>query len=347
MDDKLCENYELLAIAIAKTAADDYRRALRRSFASGKASSACAKLEKFFRSAWGNLLCWGNGEYIMRKTKEEEKEKFQRANRRKETHIDNYNCYTEGMAKTMEDKAWWIDRIDSSAQTVIDFGCADGAMAAFLEKRYPNRFSYIGIDNNEEMLEKANKSFANNPRFRFVSSVSDVPRKCYNPEKTVLLLNSVVHEIYSYMKPDEQERLFSGLKELSARYIAIRDMHIIDSEKHLDEESTEIIIKQIATSEHNRALQDWTALGRFPVNDINFLSEFLLKYFYHENWERELNERYLWDWQSSLTNFFSDAGYRSKYTERFSLPFLQNKWQTDFKINFDYPTHVKLLLEKT
>ena len=41
--------------------------------------------------------------------------------------IRNYKTYTDGMAKTFADKAWFVEKLPPHIDTLIDFGCADGA----------------------------------------------------------------------------------------------------------------------------------------------------------------------------------------------------------------------------
>ncbi len=56
--------YKYLAIAIVVQAATDYRRKMKRY---GEAP----EIERFFRSDWGNLLCFGNADLILEKLKDE------------------------------------------------------------------------------------------------------------------------------------------------------------------------------------------------------------------------------------------------------------------------------------
>ena len=55
-----------LAIAITQQAIEDYKTAFKR----GK-QKRMAEIEKFFKSKWGAKITYNNGEYILRKIKEE------------------------------------------------------------------------------------------------------------------------------------------------------------------------------------------------------------------------------------------------------------------------------------
>ena len=55
-----------LAIAIVQQAREDYKRAVMQ-----KKEKRIADIEDFFKSKWCAKLTYNNGEYILRKTKEE------------------------------------------------------------------------------------------------------------------------------------------------------------------------------------------------------------------------------------------------------------------------------------
>lgn len=61
------EGYERLRAEIVKSAVDDYKKALKKSDRLGCRCAEEIKLKKWFLSNWGQLLCEGNGEYIMEK----------------------------------------------------------------------------------------------------------------------------------------------------------------------------------------------------------------------------------------------------------------------------------------
>lgn len=66
--------YENLANAIIQTAATDYRAAMRRlckNHANYAAASEAAELERFFRSAWYEMLTDLDGEYLLGRLRQE------------------------------------------------------------------------------------------------------------------------------------------------------------------------------------------------------------------------------------------------------------------------------------
>ena len=99
----------------------------------------------------------------------------------------------------------------------------------------------------------------------------------------------------------------------------------------------------------------------FFVDPTQFaLHEFLLKYRYDANWDREVNERYLWDWVYYLFNYVGTVEvddvctaeydlldlYEVELQNEFFIPFIRDRIREDF--GFDYPcnTHCKLLLRR-
>lgn len=68
---KALDGYQLLAIEIVRVAAEDYRRELIISKKEKLKTRECYRLERFFRSEYGQLLSMGTGDYIMRRIQKE------------------------------------------------------------------------------------------------------------------------------------------------------------------------------------------------------------------------------------------------------------------------------------
>ncbi len=66
--------WELLAIAVVKSAADDYRKAVKRARKTGGNPVGGRAIERFFKSEYGDLLTFGHGEEIWRQLKKEGEE---------------------------------------------------------------------------------------------------------------------------------------------------------------------------------------------------------------------------------------------------------------------------------
>ncbi|MBR5826663.1 MAG: hypothetical protein IKY78_06230 [Clostridia bacterium] len=261
--------------------------------------------------------------------------------------ISDYDVYTARMQKTYYDKCWWINHIPGKVNTIIDFGCADAGIYNFIDNMYPGRFTYIGVDANEEMLRIARKEYEGNARVSFYRSLKEL--NGFSQENTVMILNSVMHELFTYSNHIEVFDFIADVRKTSPAYIAVRDMHKVSPTIKFD--------WNLENNPYQEQYLSYKEVTDFDEADINFSLEFLLKYLYPENWSREVIEKYLWNWSDFFENtlekdivHFGEAekmyGYIRKYEEDFSIRFLQEKWKEDFGIEIDIPTHKKVLLIK-
>ena len=243
-------------------------------------------------------------------------------------HIKDYATYNNAMAKSLFDKIWWIDKLPTNIDTIIDFGCADGALFAFVHKLFPNRFRFIGIDNNAEMVAQA-KSKARKEGYR-VEIYSHIPRV----KNAVLVMNSVMHEVLSYSTYWDTVSLFEEIDNSGVEFIAIRDMyeHNNDFECIIPENERSAYLESAMKVRHNS-----TALN---------LLEYLLKADYKTNWSREVEERYLWNWANWFWNL---RNYEVILENDFSLVHHRREWRTRYSIPLEdlrnLKTHKKMLLE--
>lgn len=68
------DSYQILAAEIIKLAALDYKKELIKSKKGNRKTRECFRLERFFRSEYGQLLSMDKGEYIMEKIQKEVEE---------------------------------------------------------------------------------------------------------------------------------------------------------------------------------------------------------------------------------------------------------------------------------
>lgn len=83
--------------------------------------------------------------------------------------IANLQVYNDGMRKSMLDKIWFLDKIDSSITAIYDYGCADGSLLRMVGEISPNMKLY-GYDVNSKMVEQARKTF----QMQFSAQVSQI-----------------------------------------------------------------------------------------------------------------------------------------------------------------------------
>ena len=109
------------------------------------------------------------------------------------TPIKNIEVYNAGMRKSMMDKIWWIDKIDDGINTVMDYGCADGALLSMTHDVSPD-LQLCGYDFNEDMIGLATQ---NVPFGNFSDDFYEVSNGIIR-ENTVLVASSVFHDIENY-----------------------------------------------------------------------------------------------------------------------------------------------------
>lgn len=248
--------------------------------------------------------------------------------------INNLNIYLSRMDKTLYDKCWWIDKIDDSIDTVVDFGCATGNLYNMIVRLSGDKYRYIGIDNSAEMKEqfKANGEF-------YSSLEEALPH--FNPKTTILVLNSVIHEIFSYVV--DPEDFIKKILNVEFQYIAIRDMYKIKQPfSDLDPLFYWYYRNVIELSNWSEQWQEFLSYSTHLDDLNNQVKEFLLKYFYAENWERECKEKYLHPWEHYFT--FMVPHYQIEFENEFYIPYIRNKIYKDFGFWYDEPTHKKMLL---
>lgn len=256
--------------------------------------------------------------------------------------IKDYDTYISGMRKTYYDKCWWINHIPDNVKYIIDFGCADAGIFEFIDSMYPGRFIYIGVEENKEMLKIAKEKYGGNERVCLYNSLGEI-KGTFSSYDAILLLNSVVHELLTYKNYVEFTDFIVDVREIKPTYIAIRDMHLYSGDKL-------VIFNKLRISQDDK-FKEFLRYSSFGKDNRNLYIEFLLKYFYAENWEREVREVYLWSWNDCFKHFLAGEdlahpSYSVEYEENFSIKYLQDKWEKDFGVKIDIPTHKKMLFKR-
>ena len=271
--------------------------------------------------------------------------------------INNIEIYNSRMDASIEDKLWFIDKVD--ADIYIDFGCANGNLLKHLayihNKRY-NKFNhYIGYDINDEMIKKATQNCSRYGCITFTNKIDKVKEYCnthnkYKNKKVCLILSSVMHEIYSYSTQTEIFRFWSDIKySIYPDYIVIRDMTYGINEMsdynmydYIDDYVSDMI-RKVRYNAYSRQITDYEHhWGK--ICSLKSLTHFLLKYKYVENWDREVKENYLPISTFLIKNILS-ALYNVIHEEYYCLPYLKKQFKKDFDIDFICHTHYKILFQ--
>lgn len=252
-----------------------------------------------------------------------------------ETNIYREEQYYDCLSKGMFDKAWFLDKLEPEIDTLVDFGCGDGSLRLVAERVYPGRFRYIGIDTNEEMRRAAQENGA-----EVCSCLEELPDIDYG--RAALVLNSVIHEIFSFAPFNEAYNLFEAMAGRQFRHIAIRDMCLNKKDKLTN------YTKEIMESRFARQFEEFmesTPDSIYPdVADYKVMAlEFLLKYNYTQDWSQG-GAVYLWRWHSHIPEIFSQ--YTKEYDSTFRVPYFIRLIRKDFGIDLQFDTHRKMLLTK-
>lgn len=260
--------------------------------------------------------------------------------------IENYESYNSGMAKSMADKtSFFIETLKRNhVEVLVDFGCADGVMIAYLKKRLPN-VSFIGYDYDVEMLKLAYKR---NPDCYFTNSFTSVQNRIKG-KKSAISIISTIHEVYSYGTVQSVDEFWDRIYNSGFTYILIRDMlpHVNLNRKAEDSDVDKLFHGQAIHKLFKRSiakqLYEYERLyGRIESNKD--MVHFLYKYTYTDNWKRELHENYfMLTIQDMLKGV--DEKYNVELLETYVPYWLRKRIFRDFDIRLKYETHAKIILK--
>lgn len=255
-----------------------------------------------------------------------------------EQEISNIDKYITRMDLSIDDKLFFIDKVDFDV--IVDFGCANGTLLSKVKQQKPD-VKLIGYDLDDVMVNKAHHLLGDDAIITDDWSV--IANELKNYSSPLLNLSSVIHEVYSYSKPEIiksfwKNIVFSGL----FKHIVIRDMMPsvqLDRNKDFQDD-----VDKVRAKANPRQLEEFESIWG-PIDDsYKALCHYLLKYRYLENWNREVRENYFpLSLESMKAKVTSD--YRIDYEETFIVPFVQQQLGKDFGVQLMQPTHTKLIIE--
>ena len=143
-----------------------------------------------------------------------------------EVDIANSDVYLSNMAKSFPDKAWFIGYVDPDVDVVVDFGGGSGEFCEYVRaklERTGRNVRFVVVDNNE--------AFAAAARLRGFKTYSSLGEMLSSGEvnlgSALLVMSSVIHEVYSYAtSPADISGFWRDIGRCGFRQIAIRDMSL-------------------------------------------------------------------------------------------------------------------------
>ena len=248
--------------------------------------------------------------------------------------IANLNIYNDGMRKSMEDKLFFLDKInDDTIDTIVDYGCADGTLLSMTSDKWHK----VGIDMNIDMLTEAEELCKGG---EFILA-SNLPRM--DGRRSILNLSSVLHEIYSYGSKDDVLVFWKNLWNSNFDYIVIRDLITdVDEDTRANEKDVEKVKNPINIYSHG--ITSFEKIWGSVWKQKNLL-HYLLKYRYIENWDREVKENYFNLSVDELLGIIPNT-YEVFYKRTYCLPYVHDRIKRDFGIDVKDTTHIQLILKK-
>lgn len=266
-----------------------------------------------------------------------------------EKPFNNLESYNREMARPIEDKLFFLDKVAIHfGGVIVDFGCADGTLLDALHFRLGKLgVMLVGYDKNPAMLEAARRRWPHSGKgITFTDSLETV-REAAAQRDSIVVLSSVMHEILSYCSPEEVNETLAVLNLFST--VVIRDMAAsVDMFRPAETDMLQAV-EEAAARDRGLARQlkefqeHWgdTLSGR---SGNAGLVQFLLKHRWTVNWQRELQEDYFALRVENIPRMF--PGHNIDYLRRFRVPFLDEAIAREFGIGITDFTHVKAVLRK-
>lgn len=257
--------------------------------------------------------------------------------------LKNYYSYNAQMAKSMQDKLFFLNhpKIQDS-KLFLDYGSADGSTLQYMKKAGVDA-QLVGYDIDPDMNAVAKKK---NPNIDFFDKLPKIPKQ----KNASVVMSSIWHEIFSYMKPQEITHAMKELKEkVNPKYIIIRDMVPPElSNANLNK------VKKLADAinsskdpDHVKVRNDLFEDGK--AKTAKDVAMFILKYRYLDkgNWDRESKQNYLSSNIDKVMQTLKKGGFNPKLVsyKTKKLDYIDDKTKETFGVEYPFDTHYYAIIK--
>lgn len=246
--------------------------------------------------------------------------------------IVDREIYLRRLSAPMQEKLKVVRFFPENPATILDVGCADGAVTREIAKLFPNA-KVLGIDLDYDFIDRAKTHIENPPNLSFARKyLRDLLAE---PERfNIISFISVLHEFYTYGEGiSSVMKAVADANELleSEGRIVIRDMILHESQRTATLGVREVLEKVQKRKDLIPYIEDHEKrFGKMKTQDR--VNHFLLKYWYTENWEREGKENYIPVTFEQYQQLFGLLDMRVEYQDSYLIPFLRKKWVKDFEL---------------
>ena len=253
--------------------------------------------------------------------------------------------YLKRMEKSMREKLFFIQHMDLDNKIIIDFGAANGALVKELIKMNFENTTYFCVEKNEEFFEECKKLEKEKTADVYVfGGLTEVEmwlrhNKQYGQEtrEVVLICSSVMHELTPKM-----QRSVVGFSRAYCDYMVVRDM-FFEYNSIPEEKEKDILEKIICLAPRPDLMQQFFYLRGLSEKSI---AEYLLKYSYIENWNTEVNEKYLdVDWVNIKYFETKEVEVEVIYENYYTNSFIASRVYDTFSIRMNWYTHGQIILK--
>lgn len=223
------------------------------------------------------------------------------------------------MAKPLQEKLKIARFIPSNARSVLDAGCADGAVTVALADLFP-QIEFLGVDLSKDFIQLAKQKIEGRTNVKFESGY--LRERLAKPERfDAVIFCSVLHEFFTY-----GEGISTVVKALADAHeilkpkgrLIIRDMILYDYTKTADIWPMAVLEKVLAKAELEPQIKDFE--NRFgKINTLARINHFLLKYLYRTPVSFE-----------EYAQILELLGMKIQYCHSYLIPYLEEQWIKDF-----------------